>query len=89
MADHVPQNRNHQPAPAAPSVSAPEAADEARHRLSLVKGNERWHFRWDPGDESMLINRVAEMARDPDMPFDWFDAAVICKHIAQPFKFET
>jgi hypothetical protein len=62
-----------------------EAEREARHRLSLIKGPERWLFRWDPGDEAGLINRIAEMARDPEIPFDWYDAAVVCKHVAQPF----
>jgi hypothetical protein len=86
MAEHSHKNRTDQPAPAAPSSNAVDGADDARHRISLVKGNERWQFRWDPGNESVLINRIAELARDPAIPFDWFDAAVICKHIAQPFK---
>lgn len=60
-------------------------ASGARHRIALIKGQERWQFRWDRGDESTLINHIAELARDPDIPFDWFDAAVVCKHIAQPF----
>lgn len=53
-------------------------------RLSLIKGDHRWQFRWEPGDEAALINSVAEMARDPSLPFDWYDAAVVCKHIANP-----
>jgi hypothetical protein len=72
-------------APVPGGTNAAHEPDSPRHRIALVKGNERWNFRWEPGDESLLINRVAEMARDPDIPFDWFDAAVVCKHIAQPF----
>jgi hypothetical protein len=53
-------------------------------RLSLVKGQHRWQFRWEPGDEAALINSVAAMARDPNLPFDWYDAAIVCKHIANP-----
>ena len=56
-----------------------------RFRLSLIKGEHRWQFRWDPGCESQLIDRVAHLASQPDVPFDWYDAAVICRHIAQPF----
>ena len=55
------------------------------HRVALRKGDQHWHFRWAPGDEASLINRIAELARDPAIPFDWYDAAVLCKHIAQPF----
>jgi len=73
------------PGAAESSISEPHAPDDARHRISLIKGEERWLFRWEPGDESMLINCIAELAREPAVPFDWFDAAVICKHIAQPF----
>jgi hypothetical protein len=53
--------------------------------LSLIKGEHRWQFRWDPGCESQLIDRVAHLAGQPDVPFDWYDAAVICRHITQPF----
>lgn len=70
---------------AAAAYGLAEAEREARHRLSLIRGSERWCFRWDPGDESLLINRIAELARDPEIPFDWYDAAVVCKHVAQPF----
>jgi hypothetical protein len=59
---------------------------ERLQRLSLIKGEHRWQFRWAPGDEASLINSVAAMARDPKLPFDWYDAAIICKHITNPIK---
>ena len=59
---------------------------ERLQRLSLIKGEHRWQFRWESGDEAALINSVAAMARDPQLPFDWYDAAIICKHIAKPAK---
>jgi hypothetical protein len=55
------------------------------HRLSLIKGPQRWSFQWACGDESALINAIAAFARDPQIDFDWYDAAIVCKHIAQPF----
>lgn len=55
-----------------------------RFRVSLVKGSQRWHFRWEQGEEAALIDAIAGLARDPEIPFDWFDAAIVCKHIAQP-----
>jgi hypothetical protein len=55
----------------------------ARGRLSLIKGEHRWRFRWEPGSEATIISAVADLARDPRMNFDWFDAAVVCRHIAQ------
>jgi hypothetical protein len=54
-----------------------------RCRLSLIKGEHRWRFRWERGSEAALISAVADLARNDDMDFDWFDAAVVCRHIAQ------
>lgn len=55
----------------------------ARGRLSLIKGEHRWRFRWEQGGEAAIISAVADLARDPNMNFDWYDAAVVCRHIAQ------
>jgi hypothetical protein len=95
MADHFNHSRSADkrtdkrtaPAAAISSKPAPDApnAERSLAGISLVKGHERWHFRWNAGDEAALINRIAELARDPEVPFDWYDAAVVCKHIAQPF----
>jgi len=69
-------------------ISSLAAQDAPRpldaRRVSLVKGGHRWHFQWSAGDEASLIARVAELARDPQVPFDWFDAAVVCRHVAPP-----
>jgi hypothetical protein len=62
------------------------AADAPPCRLSLIKGEHRWLFRWQPGSEAQLIEAIAELARDSAVPFDWFDAAILCKHIAQPLR---
>ena len=56
------------------------------HRVSLIKGPHRWQFQWARGDELTLINTIASMARDSHCDFDWYDAAIVCKHIAQPFR---
>ena len=60
-------------------------AGAERYRLSLIKGEHRWQFRWDPGCEAQLIDHVARLAAQPDAPLDWYDAAMVCRHIAQPF----
>lgn len=89
MADSTPKHLDPDPAPEfvpdfAPDLAAeaPPAAAAEGHRVSLVKGPHRWVFRWSAGDEAALIARVAELARDPEADFDWFDAAVVCKHVA-------
>lgn len=77
-----------QPKPPLPTNTAQVIPPE-HLRLSLIKGEHKWIFRWEAGGQAKLIERIAELARDPNIPFDWFDAAVVCKHIAQPHAAET
>lgn len=46
-------------------------------QLSLVKGEERFVFRYQPGQEAEVIDAFSSMACDQDNRFDWFDAAVL------------
>ena len=46
-------------------------------QLSLVKGEERFVFRYQAGQEAEVIDAFAAMAGDPARSFDWFDAAVL------------
>ncbi len=53
--------------------------DTARQirQLSLVKGDDRYVFRYPTGHEADVIDRFASLASDHDSDFDWFDAAVL------------
>lgn len=46
-------------------------------QLTLVKADQRWVFRYCPGEEAELMSMLADAARDPASPLDWFDAAVL------------
>jgi hypothetical protein len=46
-------------------------------QISLVKGSERYVFRYSPGNEPQIIDSFVDMADDIDSDFDWFDAAVL------------
>ena len=46
-------------------------------QLSLVKGSERFVFRYPTGCEAQLIDRLATLAADRSSELDWFDAAVL------------
>ena len=46
-------------------------------QLSLVKGDERYIFRYFSGEEPEVIDSFAALASDPGSDFDWFDAAVL------------
>ncbi len=46
-------------------------------QLSLVKGDERFIFRYQAGQEAEVIDAFASMAANGSSRFDWFDAAVL------------
>lgn len=45
--------------------------------LSLVKGEERFVFRYEPGTEEEVLDAFVGLANDRKHNFDWFDAAVL------------
>jgi hypothetical protein len=50
---------------------------DAVRQLSLVKGKQRYVFRYQTGREADIIAAFASMAADEANDFDWFDAAVL------------
>lgn len=69
-----------------PSESRGAAADAASRpvrTLSLVKGPYRFTFRYRPGEEAILLQGVVDLVHRRDVPFDWFDAAVISHQLGQ------
>jgi hypothetical protein len=46
-------------------------------QLSLVKGSQRYVFRYQAGQEADVIDAFASLAGDKTSEFDWFDAAVL------------
>jgi hypothetical protein len=45
--------------------------------ITLVKREERFVFRYEPGREAEVIDAFAALAAETDSEFDWFDAAVL------------
>ena len=56
---------------------------QTTHQFSLVKGAERYLIRCQPGAEEAAIDHLMDWAEDPDLDFDWFDAAVLSRQITQ------
>lgn len=54
--------------------------------ITLIKGADRWRFRWVPGQEHHLIDALADMAGDATYPLDWFDAAVVSHQITNQLE---
>ncbi len=51
--------------------------------LSLVKGQHQFCFRYEVGDEQKLLDSLVELVQRRDVPFDWFDAAVLSHQLGQ------
>lgn len=57
-------------------------------QLSLIKGEERFVFRYGAGQEATVIDSFAEMAADQASRFDWFDAAVLSYQMGRRLETE-
>ena len=53
------------------------------YQFSLVKGGEQYIVRCTAGREEESIAHLMQWAEDPDLDFDWFDAAVLARQITQ------
>jgi hypothetical protein len=51
--------------------------------LSLVKGRHHFCFRYEVGQESGVLNSLVELVHRRDVPFDWFDAAILSHQLGQ------
>jgi hypothetical protein len=58
--------------------------------ISLLKGQHTFCFRYEVGEEVKVLDALVEMVNRKDLPFDWFDAAVLShqlgKHLAKELK---
>ena len=51
--------------------------------LSLLKGRHQFYFCYEPGEESQVLETLVEMVHRRDVPFDWFDAAILSHQLGQ------
>ena len=57
-------------------------------QLSLVKGSERFVFRYEAGREADVIDSFSGLANDRTCQFDWFDAAVLSYQMGRRLEME-
>lgn len=51
--------------------------------LSLMKGGHHFCFRYEVGQESKVLEALVDTVNRRDLPFDWFDAAVLSHQLGQ------
>lgn len=65
------------------STSEPVSQPRASRTLSLVKGQHRFCFQYEIGQEPGVLDALVEMVHRRELPFDWFDAAVLSHQLGQ------
>lgn len=65
------------------SPSEPVSQPPACRTLSLVKGQHRFCFQYEIGQEPGVLDALVEMVHRRELPFDWFDAAVLSHQLGQ------
>ena len=61
---------------------------KSHRQLSLVKGAQRFVFRYQSGHEAEVIDAFASLAADNASQFDWFDAAVLSYQMGRRLETE-
>lgn len=51
--------------------------------LSLIKGPHRYHLTYEEGDEAIVLDHLEAMVHNPELPFDWFDAALLAHQVGR------
>ena len=57
-------------------------------QLSLIKGEERFVFRYQQGQEPRVVDAFADLAANRESSFDWFDAAVLSYQMGRRLETE-
>lgn len=54
--------------------------------IALFKGRERFIFVYDEESRDTLLDEIRNKAADPDVPINWFDAAVLTQRVREHDK---
>lgn len=57
--------------------------EQTKKQLVLNKGSEKFIFRYPNGNEGQLLDALVASAANPELDFDWFDAAVLSFKLTQ------
>ena len=60
-----------------------DAQQREAREISLSKAGHEFRLRYEPGEESGVLAALQEMVGRRDLPFDWFDAAVMSHQLGE------
>lgn len=55
----------------------------ASRTLDFSKNGQTYVFRYAPGDEDAVVEKLMSLAEDADCPLDWLDAATLSFQVTQ------
>jgi hypothetical protein len=65
------------------SDTSPKPEAGVTKTLSLVKGRHQFYFKYEAGQEAAVLDSLVKMVNRRDIPFDWFDAAILSHQLGQ------
>lgn len=65
------------------SCSPIQPVEREMKTIRLCKGGHEFWFRYQQGDETSVLAALVEMVGRKDLPFDWFDAAVMSHQLGE------
>lgn len=57
--------------------------DDDINVVALIKGKERYIFLYDDSQKADALRTLGRHASDPELSFDWYDAAVVSQKMRQ------
>ena len=66
-----------------------ESRTSPLHRVTLRRGPHRWGFSFRASDAGLVLNRLRELALDPDCPLDHEDAQTLRHAIESRLRHDT
>ena len=57
--------------------------NDSTRTLSLIKGRHQFRFKYEAGEESIVLDALVDLVNSREHAFDWFDAAVLSHQLGQ------
>ena len=59
------------------------STENSKKTITIIKGIERYVFRYQEGEEKEIISALTEMVLEKKTKFDWYDAVTVSHTIGQ------
>jgi hypothetical protein len=60
-----------------------QPVDREQRTVQLLKQEHEFRLTYRQGEETAVLSALADWVANPDLPFDWFDAAVMSHQLGE------